>query len=403
MEVKRMSDMSDEQSVIPLPPSRPQNNLKGGIDIVVSLLSLALIASIIMFLVSWFNVGYLVLAVIIFFAASCINSIQVVQPPEIWIIEQFGQWSRNIGPGVHWIIPWIETVREKLQLYEQSIDGFLSIREIVFRDGPAKLLNPKLWYELNEASPQDAIYKVSDYRKWAEAVIGPIIRGYLNTLNIDDGLDQGAARGDILEKMRTRPDVTDEQITQIKGFIRKITKKINDVKNSRDASLLEAARDAKEDDKRTMEALLANQIKARTELKNFEDQAEKLGFKKINRFTVGEFLISDELKKSREAIHKARKDMIAAVSNAITEATMRTEPVVQAKARFEQIGFSPEEAREKAFQIEIIETLAKSRSLFLTGGQGNIQAVAAQVAAIFTETTQRRKEAETASKTETTT
>jgi len=344
----------------------------------------------------FFGTAYGVFGVFLLITAVLLNGLKVVPKPEIWIIERLGKYHRKLKPGLGYVIPFIERVREKLKLYEQPLDGFLSIREIVFRDGPATLLNPRLWIELDEDRAQDAVYKVADYKIWAEAVSGPIVRGYLNTLTLDEALDEGAARGDILDKMRGRPEITKKQIKQIESFIDEITRKINELKKlgKKDISLslLEATKETKEDEKREKEILLANQEKDRSELKNFEEQARIFGIKKIHRFTVGEFLISDELKKAREAIHQARKDAISAMSRAITEAVMRTEPIVKAEERFKQIGFSPKKARENAFLIDILETLAKERSLFLTSaGKGDLQSLAAQLTAIFTETKQRRK------------
>jgi len=385
----------EEKNKKQLTRSRP-NNLKSAIGTVVTLLVLACIISLILCPIYGFNYSYLILAIVLFFAANCVNSIQVVQRPERWIIERFGNFHRIIGPGVHWTIPWIETIRKQLSLTQQQIDGFQSIDEIDFRDGRARLLNPKLWIELDEINLQNTIYNLEDedYKSWAESVSGPIVRGYLNSLTIDEALDEGAARGDVLDKIRTRPQVTETRIEEMKSFIGKLSRKINEIKRAgKDASLLEAAKETKEEDKKLTERVLSEQDKAKDELKTFEDQAQGFGIKKVVRFTVGEFLISDELKNAREGIHKARKDLIATASKAISEAMMRTEPIVRATERFKQVGFSKKEAREKAFMIDVIETLSKEHNLFLTGGQGDIRSLAAQIAAIFTETTQRRKEA----------
>jgi len=346
------------------------------------------------------GVSYGILGIFLLILAVLLDGYKVVPKPEIWIIERFGKYNRNLEPGLRYVYPFIERVREKLKLYEQPLDGFLSIREIVFRDGPATLLNPRLWIEIDETHPQDAVYKVADYKKWAEGVSGPIIRGYLNTLTLDEALDEGAARGDILDKIRSRPEKTERQIKQIENSINEIAKKIDElnksgkskIEKSISLNLLKAAEEEKENEKREKEALLENQRKVRRELEEFEKRAKELGIKKIHRFTVGEFLLSEDLKKARESIHQARKEMISAISRATTEAIMRTEPIVKAEERFREIGFSPTKARENAFLIDILETLAKERSLFLTSaGKADLQSLAAQLTAIFSETKRRRE------------
>lgn len=373
------------------------------IGIIVFMVGLAGIVCLGGWIFGFLPISYSALGFFLLVGAILLNGLKVIPKPEIWVIERLGKYNRNLEPGLGYVIPLIERVRERLKLYEQPLDGFLSIREIVFRDGPATLLNPRLWIEIDGTHPQDAVYKVADYKIWAEAVSGPIVRGYLNTLTIDEALDEGAARGDILDKMRGRPEITKKQIKQIEESINKIAEKIDELKKSEKTkkeksiglNLLEAAREAKEDEKREKETLLANQQKTSEELKGFETQAKTFGFK-IHRFTVGEFLLSEELKKSRETIHQARKDMISAASRAITEAMMRTEPIVKAEERFREIGFSPKQARENAFLIDILETLARERSLFLTSaGKTDLQSLAAQLTAIFSETRQRREERST--------
>lgn len=341
----------------------------------------------------FFGTAYGIFGVFLLITAVLLNGLKVVPEPEIWIIERFGKYNRKLKPGLGWVVPFIETVRAKLKLYEQPIEMLRSKEQIIFRDGPATLLNPRLFFELREDRTEDAIYKVEDYEVWVEKVLGPIVRGYLNTLAIDEALDEGAARGDILNKMRGRPDITKTQIKHIKSFIREISKKINELKKTnKDTSLLEATKKSKEDEKKEKEICLVNQEKLKAELTEFEQQAQERGFEKIHRAVVGEFIISDALKTARETIHQARKDAISAVSRAIAEATMRTEPIVRAKTRFEQIGFSEKEARENAFLIELVETLATNRSLFLTSaGKGDLQSLAAQLTAIFSETRQRRE------------
>jgi regulator of protease activity HflC (stomatin/prohibitin superfamily) len=373
-----------------------KGNPGGFVSTIVFFISIAFIVCFALGLYSGLNLAYIILGIFLFFAAICVNNIKIVQKPEIWVIERFGEYNRKLGPGIHWIIPWIETVRARPRINERYIEILDSQRAIIFRDGPAHLKNPRAYVELDETHVEDAIYKVDNWGTWVNKVLGPIVRGYLNTLTIDEALDEGAARGDILEKMAERPDITRKQIKQLSSSIRKFSKKINDLdkkKSDIDLRLHKAARDTLEDKKREKEICLANQEVLKTELETFRNNAVERGFKKIHRVGIGEFIISDELKNAREDIQKAKKEAVSAVDKAITEAIMRTEPIVRARERFKDIGFSEEEAREKAFMIDIVETLAEKRSLFLTGaGKGDLNTLAAQVAAIFGEVSQRRKE-----------
>jgi regulator of protease activity HflC (stomatin/prohibitin superfamily) len=387
--------MVNEEAVSQRQPEK--ENPRGFVSIIVFFISIAFIACFALWLYSGLGPIYIILCIFLFFAANCVNSIKIVQKPEIWIIERLGEYNRKLGPGIHWIIPWIETVRAKPRINERYLEMFDSQKQIIFTDGPADLKNPRVYVELDEEHVEDAIYKVDNWGKWVNKVLGPIVRGYLNTLSIDEALDEGGARGDILEKMESRPEITEKHLKQLKSSIRKVSRKINELnkeqKKDIEIRLLKSFKEQLEKKEREKDGCLMNQRKLKTELEKFRGLAKDVGFKKIHRVGVGEFIISDTLKLAREKIHQARKDAVAAVEQAVKETIMRTEPIVKASERFRDIGFSEEEAREKAFMIDIIETLAKEKSLFLTGaGKGDLNVLAAQVAAIFSEVSQRRKE-----------
>lgn len=374
-----------------------KENPRGFVSTIVFLISIAFITCFALWLYSGFKSAYIIWCILLFFAAICVNNIKIVQKPEIWVIERFGEYNRKLRPGVHWIIPWIETVRAKPRVNERYLEIFDSQKKIIFTDGPADLRNPRVYVELDEEHVEDAIYKVDNWAKWVNKVLGPIVRGYLNTLSIDEALDEGGARGNILEKMETRPELTKKKLEQLKSSIRKTTRKINQLSKEQNKDieirLLKSFREQLQKKERETHDCLTNQEKLKSELERFRDLAKDVGFKEIHRVGVGEFIISDKLKLAREEIHKARKDAVAAVEQAVKETIMRTEPIVKSTERFRDIGFSEEEAREKAFLIDVVETLAEKRSLFLTGaGTGDLNTLAAQVAAIFGEVSQRRKE-----------
>jgi regulator of protease activity HflC (stomatin/prohibitin superfamily) len=381
-----------------------KENPRGFVSTIVFLISIAFIACFALWLYSGFGPNYIIWCIFLFFAAICVNNIKIIQKPEIWIVERFGEYNRKLGPGIHWIIPWIETVRARPRINERYLEMFDSQKQIIFTDGPADLKNPRVYVELDEEHVEDAIYKVDNWGKWVNKVLGPIVRGYLNTLSIDEALDEGGARGDILQKMESRPEITEKHLKQLKSSIRKVSRKIKELdkeqNNDIEIRLLKSFKEQLEKKEREKDDCLTNQKKLKIELEKFRGLAKDVGFKKIHRVGVGEFIISDKLKLAREEIHKARKDAIAAVEQAVKETIMRTEPIVKATARFRDIGFSEEEAREKAFLIDMVETLAKEKSLFLTGaGTGDLNVLVAQVAAIFGEVSQRRKEPEKETKT----
>jgi regulator of protease activity HflC (stomatin/prohibitin superfamily) len=394
--------MENEEAVNQRQPEREtqdrqhqKGNPGGFISTIVFFLSIAFIACFVMWLYTGFVTTYAIWCIFLFFAAICVNNIKIVQAPEIWIIERFGEYNRKLKPGPHWTIPFIETVRARPRINERYIRILDSQEAVMFTDGLVTLKNPRAYVELNEDHVEDAIYKVDNWGKWVNKVLGPIVRGYLNTLSSVEGLDEGGARGDILDKIRTRPEITRIQLDRIKNSIEEVRKKLKKAISKEDKRFFESIRKELEEKQKVKTDRKTNQENLRKELEKFITDAKQRGFKEIHRVGVGEFILSKPLREAREAVKIAQEEAIAAISDAAKEATMRTGPIIESRERFKDIGFSEEDAREKAFMLDMIETLAEKRSLFLTGAsKGDLNALAAQATAIFSEVSQRRKEPE---------
>ena len=65
--------------------------------------------------------------VIVLIAAAIIyvaKGIIIVQQQEAVIVQRLGQYSKTLSPGLHWIVPFIESPRPMLRIQKQkSFDG----------------------------------------------------------------------------------------------------------------------------------------------------------------------------------------------------------------------------------------------------------------------------------------
>lgn len=334
----------------------------------------------------WFLYGIL-LAILTFWLSGYV----VVQAPERIVIERFGKPVRILEPGLRWKIPIFETIRARPKVYERSLEIFASQPKIDFRDGSATLKNPRIYIELSERENdiKNAIYRVRNWSQWVVDTVEPIIRGYLNTLSITEALDQGGARGNLIDRLRDRPDITKKQLNAVKKEIRVLNQKIEEEKgNKEEARFFKVKREKDKDEERDLRIRLADQKQRHEEFENFLKEAQERGIKKIHRIVVAEFGLSPEVIKAREKIHEEEKKAIASLSEAIRETTMRTGPIIRTKEELIKAGFPEGEASRMAYELEILGTLAKTGSLFLTGEKATIP----KMAAIFAEVARRRDE-----------
>ena len=68
-------------------------------------------------------IGYIILAfVIIFVLSTIIRSVRMVHQSKVMIVERLGRYSRTLRPGLHVLIPFIDSVRAEVDLREQVLD-----------------------------------------------------------------------------------------------------------------------------------------------------------------------------------------------------------------------------------------------------------------------------------------
>ncbi|MBZ9569550.1 hypothetical protein KJA16_01340 [Patescibacteria group bacterium] len=332
-----------------------------------------------------------VLGVLLFIVAILLSGLKIVQKPEVWIIERFGEYQRKLKPGLRWMIPFIETVRAKPRLWEQPVPIFATQPKIDFRDGSATLKDPKSYVELDEKKIEDAIYEVRNWAKWIEDTIEPIIRGYLNTLSIKEALDEGRARGNLIERLKEAPELTENQLEEIKREIEIFQEEIDKGPKKARARVYRLLKEESEKKKKELEIRLAGHKRLEKEFKDLKREAKKRGIKEIHRVVVAEFGLDESVIKARQRPLEERRRAEAAVFEAMREATLRTESIRRTKERLVETGYPEKDALRKAYELDVLETLATTGSLFLTGEVMGISPTIARIAGIFTEVSKRRE------------
>lgn len=54
--------------------------------------------------------------------ALALSSLRRVPEGRAYTVHRFGSFSRNIGPGLHWVLPLVERVRRRVDLIGHRID-----------------------------------------------------------------------------------------------------------------------------------------------------------------------------------------------------------------------------------------------------------------------------------------
>src|SRR5659263_25095 len=139
----------------------------------------------------WWVVG---IVVVLIFA---LRYIIIVRQSTAVIVERLGKFSRELKPGLHFLIPILDSVRAKLDLREQVLD--YPPQSVITKDNVSTSINIVLYFYIT-----DSVKSVYEIRNLTEAILKltmTSIRNISGSLNLDELLVSRESVNNELTKM----------------------------------------------------------------------------------------------------------------------------------------------------------------------------------------------------------
>lgn len=157
-------------------------------------------------------------AAVLFFAALfLLKAVFLVRQAESVVIERFGRFDRLLTPGIHFVIPFVEAVRQVMWSDVQQIDqkryyrtikpiSRIDLREAVFdfpkqnvitKDNVTMEISAILYYQITD--PKAAVYEVANLPEAIEKLTQTTLRNVIGYMDLDETL---VSRDSVNEKLR---------------------------------------------------------------------------------------------------------------------------------------------------------------------------------------------------------
>jgi regulator of protease activity HflC (stomatin/prohibitin superfamily) len=148
---------------------------------------------------------------IVLFALAVVTlykGINIVPQGEEWIVERLGKFSRTLFPGLNIIIPYIETIRQKISTRDIILD--IPKQEVITKDNAVIHTNAVTFIRVTK--PENAIYGVEDFGLAIQQLVMTTLRSILGEMNLDEALSN---REHIKAKLKSQiiDDVADWGVT----------------------------------------------------------------------------------------------------------------------------------------------------------------------------------------------
>jgi len=122
----------------------------------------------------------LVIAVVI----TLYKGIKIVPQGEEWVVEKLGKFSRTLHPGLNLIIPYVDSIRQRISTRDIIMD--IPQQEVITKDNAVIRTNAIAFVRVT--NPKDALYGVEDFKLAIASLIMTTLRSIIGEMKLDEAL-----------------------------------------------------------------------------------------------------------------------------------------------------------------------------------------------------------------------
>ena len=123
------------------------------------------------------------LYIVLFIILILLSGFKIAQEYQRSIIFRLGRFQGIKGPGLYWIIPFIER-QQRVDIRTKTVD--LEQQETITKDSVTIKVNAVLWFKIT--NPEDAVIKVADYNKAVYQFSVTALRNLIGQHTLDEVL-----------------------------------------------------------------------------------------------------------------------------------------------------------------------------------------------------------------------
>jgi regulator of protease activity HflC (stomatin/prohibitin superfamily) len=147
---------------------------------------------------------YLLFVVAVFLLIVLMKAIKIVPQKQVKIIERLGKYHRTAEAGLNTIFPFLDSVRETLDLREQITK--IEPQNVITRDNVTMEVDAVIYFAVMD--PVRAVYEVQNLRWGIEQLTLSALRNVIGAMDLDHTL---SSRDTINGQLRTALDAATQQ------------------------------------------------------------------------------------------------------------------------------------------------------------------------------------------------
>ena len=134
-------------------------------------------------LVQQFTGGDVVTLLLAGFIILCLFlAIRIVPQSEKYVVERFGRLRLVLGPGINFIVPFLDRVAHKISILERQLPN--ATQDAITKDNVLVQIDTSVFYRILE--PEKTVYRIRDVDAAIATTVAGIVRANIGKMDLDD-------------------------------------------------------------------------------------------------------------------------------------------------------------------------------------------------------------------------
>ncbi|NMH92186.1 SPFH/Band 7/PHB domain protein [Pseudonocardia bannensis] len=125
-----------------------------------------------------------VVLIVLLVVVSVVKSVQIIPQATAAVIERLGRYKTTQPPGLTFLVPFIDKIRERIDLREQVVS--FPPQPVITQDNLTVNIDTVVYYQVTD--PKAAVYEISDYITGVEQITTTTLRNVVGGMSLEGTL-----------------------------------------------------------------------------------------------------------------------------------------------------------------------------------------------------------------------